>query len=164
MPGLVSNTVQVHVASKNEVTGEFNFLVLKRSEGELLYPSIWQVVTGCIDTGETALEAALRELKEETSLFPDKIWTLPYIGTFFNPTLDELNFSPAFGILVDDKEHVKISEEHQDFKWLNLEDCIELIFMHSQKEGTQIFWDYILSKPDSNSFLINKYARFITNY
>ena len=36
------------------------FLMLKRSPGEQLYPNIWQFVTGSIVDGEKAYDAALR--------------------------------------------------------------------------------------------------------
>ena len=36
-------------------------------------PGLWQMVTGKMKDGETAYQTALREIKEETTLKPDKV-------------------------------------------------------------------------------------------
>ena len=42
------------------------YLLIRRSPGDPLYPGIWQFVTGRVEEGEKSHEAALRELREET--------------------------------------------------------------------------------------------------
>lgn len=60
----VKTYITVHVVATNPV-GEI--LILQRAEGRL-NPGKWDVVTGYIQDRESAEEAALRELKEETNL------------------------------------------------------------------------------------------------
>src|SRR5205823_10235087 len=47
------------------------FLQLRREKNDFM-GATWQTVRGCAETGETAWQAALRELKEETDLVPDE--------------------------------------------------------------------------------------------
>ena len=84
MPDFISNTIQAHIAAYDLDENEYKFLVLKRAADLYIYPGLWQTVTGRIEPGETALDAAIREVKEETGLTPDDIWTLPYVANFFN--------------------------------------------------------------------------------
>jgi dATP pyrophosphohydrolase len=145
MPGFVSNTVQVHVAAYLPETEEIRYLLLKRSKDKIPYPNIWQVITGTIEDDETAIECAMREFLEETGLTALKIWTLPYITSFFNPTKDHIHMSPCFGVLANMNQVVKLSPEHQEYQWLSYDECIERLVLPSHREATKIFRDYALN-------------------
>jgi dihydroneopterin triphosphate diphosphatase len=154
MPGFVSNTVQVHIARNNSGKSEFEFLLLQRSVNNVIYPGIWQVITGTIEVGESALQTALREVNEETGVVATDIWTLPYITHFFDPGKDLINASPVFGVLFDDNTKISLSPEHSDYKWLNMDECQKLLPLPSHKEGTKIFMEYVLMKEDRNMFKV----------
>ena len=64
MPIVLSTMVEVCVFRFSADHPEY--LLLKRAPEEPLYPNIWQMVTGSVEAGETAVVAALRELEEET--------------------------------------------------------------------------------------------------
>ncbi len=138
-------TIQVHIARFNLSTQEYEYLVLKRADKMRVYPGIWQTVTGGIWKNETALNAALRELKEETDLVTDTFWCLPYVTTFFDYHENQVNFAPVFGVLVNFNVIVKISDEHQEFKWTNYDESHELMVLPSHRDGLRIFRDYCLS-------------------
>ena len=55
----------------NYKKNELKFLILKRSKTKI-YEHLWQGVAGKIEKGETAWQASIRELKEETGLKPRK--------------------------------------------------------------------------------------------
>lgn len=152
MPEFVSNFIQVHMAAYDDEIQDYKFLVLQRASGLKVYPNIWQVITGTIEKGETALQTALREISEEIELIPNKIWTLPYLTTFFNAKKDTINASPVFAVLVDYVKTINISDEHQNYKWLNFQDCIDCLELPSHKQGTKIFLDYILNNKDNSKF------------
>ena len=155
MPDFISNTIQVHVATFDNIMKEYKFLLLQRSFNEEIYPSIWQVITGTIEPPETALQCAIREINEEISLEPLAFWTLPYITTYFSPKSDLIHASPVFAVLVDFREYVKISKEHQAYEWLSFDCCINRLVLPSHREGTRIFNEFILQCDDKSLFQIN---------
>ncbi len=48
------------------------FLIQKRSANKKIYPNKWSITGGAVDSGETSLEGALREVKEEIGIDIDK--------------------------------------------------------------------------------------------
>lgn len=153
MSGFMSNTVQVGVARKS---GEhFEYLILRRCEDSYMYPQMRQCVTGRNNPEESAVEAALRELKEETNLVPARFWTIPYVSVFYDSIKDAVNASTVFGALVEPNAEVKISNEHMDFRWAKLEECLKILPLPSHREGLKIFEEYILTAEDDALFEIN---------
>lgn len=155
MAKIISNTIQLHVARKDESSVRYEFLALKRSDSDELYPSLWQCITGTSDSGEKAAETALRELEEETSIARnqiEKFWTIPFVGSFFDPYRDAVNMVPAFGVLVRGDAEVRISPEHSQFEWLSDSEIMELLPFPSHKAGHEIFVRYILERDSSLGF------------
>ena len=87
-------------------------LILKRSAALDTYPNHWCFPGGRIDPGEEPEEAAIRELKEETSLVA-KEKDLVYFYT-----LNKKNKDILFFILSDWNGEVVIDWESSDFRWL----------------------------------------------
>ncbi|MCX7909353.1 MAG: NUDIX domain-containing protein [Ignavibacteria bacterium] len=157
MANFVANTIQVHIAAWDSRNMEYKFLALKRSKNNPIYPEIWQAITGTIEGKETAIECAIREVKEETGLQVKEIWTVPFVAIFFDPYQDAVNASPVFGVVVDFSETIKISPEHETFQWLTLEKFIELVPLPSHKIGAKYFWEHILQHKEKEMFkYINK--------
>jgi 8-oxo-dGTP pyrophosphatase MutT (NUDIX family) len=152
MSTFVSYTIQAHIAAFPKNQDEAVYLALKRASDAKLYPSLWQVVTGNIEPNETAIDAAIREVKEETSLQIKNIWTIPFVTTFFNPYKNEIHSVPVFGFEVGYSEVIKLSKEHQDYKWLSFDEIIKLLQFPSHIEGTKIFNNFVLNKKNINIF------------
>lgn len=147
MPAVIVATVQVHIAIPGSRPGEWQFLLLKRSLREKLYPGIWQVVTGRVEQGETALQAAARELCEETGFLPNRLWVLPYVGSFFDAGCDAVNMIPSFGYIAPSRD-VCLSREHEEAVWLPAEQALRLLVMPSHREGTSVFLHSVLLHPE----------------
>src|SRR5262245_63547611 len=99
MPSIVSTIVEVCIF--RFIGDRPEFLLLKRAPDERLYPGIWQLVTGTIEPGETATQAALREVLEETGFSPRVLWSVPFINSFHDPHLDVINLTTFFAAQVD---------------------------------------------------------------
>jgi len=122
------------------------FLILKRAKTKI-YEHLWQGVAGKIEKGEKAWEAAIRELREETSLTPLKIFIADHVSSFYEEHGDRLNFVPVFGIEVDSQE-VVLSEEHCDFRWVKLDVALSYLVWKGQKKGIQVVNDMVISNDD----------------
>jgi len=148
MPEISSHYIQVHIARINKTTGKYEYLVLKRANNVVPYPNMWQVVTGNIEKNEKSIETAIREVFEETGLKPERIWTLPYVTTFFNSFEDKIFMSPVFGIVVIN-EIVKLSDEHCEYEWLSYKKCHDRLELPSYREAHKIFRDYIINNENN---------------
>jgi dATP pyrophosphohydrolase len=122
------------------------FLMLKRAKTKL-YEHLWQGVAGKIEKGETAWQAAMRELKEETGLKPKHMFVADHVSRFYEAFGDRINLVPVFGIEVD-SEVVILSEEHSEYKWVTLEEAQKHLVWRGQKLGIQIVNEMVLSNDD----------------
>jgi len=143
MPQIVTNYIELHICHKS--AGGYKFLLLKRSETAKIYPGIWQMITGTIESHEHTKDTLIRELEEETGLAPQKIYSIPRINTFYLAIADKICMSPVFLTIVDDTD-VKISNEHTEYKWATFEEARELIHWPNQIESLEIIKKYIEDK------------------
>lgn len=92
-------------------------LALRRAPGGRC-SGAWEVVHGSIEEGETPLQAALRELGEETGLAPERLYNLSRVETFYRHRVDEVAFIPVFAAFVQNAA-TRLSGEHDAFEWLS---------------------------------------------
>jgi 8-oxo-dGTP pyrophosphatase MutT (NUDIX family) len=97
----------------------------------------WNFPKGHLEAGETRKEAAVRELREETGLEPER---------FFDEELAEISYSfyrkeelaskrvVYFLGLVDPGSGVTLSSEHLDCRWLTYRDALDLITYENDRE------------------------------
>jgi dATP pyrophosphohydrolase len=144
---IISNLIEAHIF--REQNGKLEFLLLKRSPQQY-YPNLWQMVTGKIKESETAFNTALREIKEETSLTPEKFWVAPTVNSFYSPDKDYICLLPVFASQVKFESKVEISKEHVEYKWVSPEEARSLLAWDGQRKSVDVIVDYFLNK---NSFL-----------
>ena len=120
------------------------YLMLKRNTGKY-YEHLWQGVAGKIEKGETAWQAVVRELEEETGKKPVKMFAADHIASFYDARKDRIQMVPVFGIEVENSE-VQLSEEHSEYKWVSFEDALTLLTWKGQKEGLRTVHDEIISR------------------
>jgi len=145
-----SYLVETHIV--RVVNSDLQFLLLKRADNQT-YPGIWQMVTGTIDGNETAVETALREVSEETSLTPKKFWIVPNVNSFYSAENNEICLVPVFIALVDDKQDVRISSEHSEYKWADAEESKKLLAWAGQRKSVEIIYDYFTNDESTFKFV-----------
>lgn len=97
--------------------GGAEVLQLRRAPGEYL-AGAWSTVRGRIEPGETAWQAALRELREEAGLIPVEFFQLDTIDLFYLWHDDTLWHCPGFCAVVDPGAAVVLNEEHDAHRWV----------------------------------------------
>lgn len=147
---LLSYVIEAHVI--RIIKGEVYYLMLKRSTKEK-YPGLWQMVSGAISKNEKAFRAALREIKEETGLSPQRFFAVPKINSFYLPERDHICFVPVFTAIVDSNSSVRLSEEHTEYKWVNKKDAIEMLAWPGQREVVEIIDEYFGTKQSALNFV-----------
>ena len=125
---------------------KIKYLILKRAKTKM-YEHLWQGVAGKIEKNETAWQAAIRELKEETGLIPFNIFIADHISKFYEAHGDCINLVPVFGIEVK-PNIINLSKEHSDYKWVNYNKALSYLSWNGQKEGISIVNEMITSNDD----------------
>jgi dihydroneopterin triphosphate diphosphatase len=128
--------------------GSPRYLVLRRSKQEKVYPGIYQMITGTIETGETAIQTALREIQEEIQIPPKNFWSVPFINSYYVHMRDIVNHSPVFLAEVQSDKLPVLSEEHQSYTWHDYESAVRVLTWDSQRRALKIIHDFLTGKDD----------------
>ena len=70
-----------------------------------------------------------------------------HVSKFYEAKDDRINLVPVFGIEVDTKE-VVLSDEHCDYKWVTIDEALDLLVWTGQKQAIHIVNEMILSNDD----------------
>ncbi len=144
MPDVISEMVQVHVY-RQHVDGRVEFLMLQRSSDEEIYPDLWQPVTGAIEPGEHASDAARRETIEETGMEPLSLLVVPHVSSFYSPRRDAVHMVPVFAAQVSQRAEVTLSSEHQAYEWLGFADAHERSVFPGHRDALRVLMEYVLA-------------------
>jgi dATP pyrophosphohydrolase len=122
--------VAVYVCRIEDGIGKY--LVMKRASEYLA--GTWQMVTGRVEKGEKAWEAALREIKEETGLVPDRFYCANDVEIFYEIEQNCVNLVPVFVGFVGSDQEPKLSAEHSEYKWITIVEVDEYLPFEQQRK------------------------------
>jgi dATP pyrophosphohydrolase len=126
--------------------GRSRFLILKRKTSYL--PDTWQMVSGKIEKGEKAWEAALREIREETGLVPDRLYSANEVELFYEVSQNCINIVPVFIGFIDSDQVVRLSSEHSEYKWISPDESGNFLSFPRQIETMQMIdTRFVKQKP-----------------
>jgi len=132
--------------------GEFEILMARRSENNYM-GGTWQLISGGLEPEETAWQAALRELREETAMVPTAFYRLSTLTSFYRPDNDTLNTAPMFCAIVAEDETVTINAEHTAFAWVNVNDANAKLMWPSDREALAEVRSVILGDELAKEFM-----------
>jgi len=98
--------------------GADRVLILKRSLAESFCPNFWDLPGGKVENGETLLEAAKREAKEESGLNVNLEQKYFFVYHCQNVDLNIYGFKAK---MIGGK--VTLSDEHTEFRWISKDEC-----------------------------------------
>ena len=117
------------------------FLIQKRSPNKKNFPNMWSQTGGAVDAGETTLQAALRECKEE-------------LGISFDPANVEfmLSFKRKYDFVdvwlikqdIDISDIILQEEEVSDVKWATESEIRELMKTGKLAKSIDLYFDMFI--------------------
>ncbi len=111
----------VHIWIMNDKN---EFLIQKRALDRKIFPNMWSLTAGAVDSGETSLEGAIREAKEELGIDINKentelMLSIKRSNSFLDVWLTKQN--------VNLRDIVVQKEEVSDVKWVTKEEFEKMI-------------------------------------
>ena len=118
-----------------EVEGKVLFLMNATQDHE---PGKWGVPGGKLEAGEAPVSGAMRELFEETSIRVDES-AMERVGSVYirKPGLDYVFH--VFRARVDEGVQVRLSEEHEGYRWVSRKEIEDLALMDGAREVYEWF-------------------------
>lgn len=125
---------------RHRIGGQIEFAIFRRRD---FADACWQGVAGGVEHGESAEQAARREMTEEASipiggsLVPlDAMATIP-VTQFSDRNSWEPNVyvvtERAFGARVEDAQTIVLSGEHSEYRWVPYEEAVRLLRWDSNR-------------------------------
>jgi dATP pyrophosphohydrolase len=108
------------------------FLLCKRASNKI-YSGQWRMIGGKVEPDETYWQAALRELREETALVPEKFWTVPSLNQFYEAKHDQILSIPVFAAEINASAQPVLNDEHTTFGWFGLNEAADRIIWPEQQ-------------------------------
>jgi dATP pyrophosphohydrolase len=115
------------------------FLVVHRTPGGGAY---WHGIAGGVESGESAAEAAERELREETGFAAQPVEIAePFVYLLADepdyqalfPGVDAVTVS-CFLVEVPAGWEPQLNDEHDDYRWCSQDEAVELLYWPEPKE------------------------------
>jgi dihydroneopterin triphosphate diphosphatase len=134
------------------------YVVYQNSEGPLYLlirrcgkylPGTWQMISGGIESGETASQAALREIQEETGVVPQALYSADVVETFYMQSNDKITFVPVFVAFADNLKVSLSPKEHDAYEWLSFDNARErLVWAEQRRVISHIHDTCVMRRPN----------------
>ena len=151
MPDIRADGIAVYVFRR--VGGALQLLQIHRSATTGEYQRSWQTVYGGVEKGETAVQAALRELREETGLVPRQMFQVEYLESFYFMPHDYVLVMPVFGVEVAETDVITLNHEHDDFRWIAEADVDAAFMWRTQREAVRYLLEALHHPTAARSWL-----------
>jgi dATP pyrophosphohydrolase len=106
------------------------------------------MVTGKIEDGEKAYQAALREAEEETGITGGDFFVVPNVSTFYDHFANVLRHVVVFLLMAEEGEEVTLSDEHCEYRWISAAETKELYVWTDQHRSVEAVL-HLLDNPDA---------------
>ncbi|MFP4005427.1 MAG: NUDIX domain-containing protein [Candidatus Hadarchaeia archaeon] len=115
---------------------ENEILIMKRSQNVGTHPGKWGLVAGYLDELKSVIGKGLEEISEETGIEEDKIEVMERKGKlkWFSDEAETTYISYILLVKLNDKPEIKLSWEHEDYKWIDIEEADKYLSPNAVKE------------------------------
>ena len=125
--------------------GQVKILLMKRVK-ELF----WSHVAGKIEQGETAIQAIVREVREETGVQVQILYSADYLEQFYEASSNVIEMIPAFVVYCEPQQEIILNHEHTEYGWYSLAEALEMAEFGGQRLLYQYLWDNFIHRKPSD--------------
>lgn len=115
------------------LTAGWKVLVVQRAM-DTRCPGAWEAIHGKIETGEPPENAAVREVREETGLAVARLYNVT-VQPFYLHMFAKVQLAVVFAAFVDEPGNIVLSDEHQKFEWLSIEEAADRFAWPREREA-----------------------------
>ncbi len=123
--------VNFRVAVKAFIVKNNKLFAIKRAADEVQAPNIWEIPGGRLELGEDPILGLMREIREETGMYVEAIYPMS-VRHFIRD--DGQIITMLIFLCKPKSEFAKLSDEHSQFDWLDIETCKDKLsnFFHEE--------------------------------
>lgn len=152
----IKNSIECYIV-RERLNGFIEILLLHKPSTNR-HPAFWQPITGGIEKYEKPIEACIREVMEEANLQMNLkiIKDLNYEFEIFLKE-DDLVIKKSLFMCrdLDPELEIKISDEHDDFIWVKLEEVRDYLFWDSNKNTFKELYKVLINTLQRKDDLID---------
>ena len=134
MTDVVVGTVDVYVIRPGP--DGWRVLVLQRAAEGTRCPLAWETVHGRLEPGEQPVDAAVREVREETALEIQRLYNVT-VQPFYLHRMQAVQLAVVFAAFVDGASAVTLGPEHRDSAWLSVEEASARFIWPRERQALQ---------------------------
>ncbi len=149
MVRIVSDMVDAYVFRKVNALPQY---LLYRRRDDVPFGHTWHSVHAKIFANETALQTAIRAVRERTGLTPVESFSADYVNQFYDSTTDTLILAPVFAFSVEARARVHVSDEYIDFAWCDREEATARLLWAGQREAIRHIDEIIAQGEEEAAF------------
>ena len=143
-------SIVVSAVLLSEIDGQLKILLMKRVKGQF-----WSHIAGKIEQAETASQAAVREIREETGIQVQQLYSADYLEQFYEASANVIELIPVFAVYCAKDQAVVLNDEHTEYGWFSLEEALERAEFGGQRLLYQYLWDNFVQRRPSDLLKIN---------
>jgi len=128
------------------------FLLAERGAGKYMGQT-WQLIAGGIEASESAWQAAIREVREETSLEVVELFRLTPVSTFYRSDVDMLCLGIPFCAIVNADAKVRLDDENRACAWHSRDELPRRLMWPSDREAFNYMCTEILDNGAAKPYL-----------
>ncbi len=113
------------------LNGKNDILALRRGKTAPRRALQWDLPGGLVDEGESPYEAVKREIQEETGLIVSEVHLIYSLSEI----RENKNVIFLFFVTHTGTDAVQISFEHEEYRWMDLDNAIENFEYKTQKDA-----------------------------
>lgn len=134
----------------SEADGQAKILLMKRVKGQF-----WSHIAGKIEQAETASQAIVREIREETGIQVKQLYSADYLEQFYEASANVIELIPVFAVYCAEDQTVALNDEHTEYGWFSLDQAVEKAEFGGQRLLYQYLWDNFVKRRPSDLLKIN---------